>query len=119
MLNLLITALAGMSAGIVNGFIGTGGGIILVLVLSKTMGHEKTRDTFATVIAAVLPMSAVSAVSYAIQGNVPFIETAVYIIPAIGGGVIGALLLDKIEVRWLKIIFSGLVVYSGIRMLTV
>ena len=117
MLNLLITALSGTAAGVINGFIGTGGGIILVLILSKSMGNDKTRDTFATVIATVLPMSAVSAITYAVQGNVPLIETAVYIIPAIIGGIIGAVLLDKIGVRVLKIIFSGLVVYSGIRML--
>jgi Sulfite exporter TauE/SafE. len=114
MLNLLITALSGTIAGIVNGFIGTGGGIILVLILSKSI---ETKDTFATVIAAVLPMSLVSAISYAVQGNVPFKETAVYILPAIIGGIIGAVLLDKIGVRWLKVIFSVLVVYSGIRMI--
>jgi len=115
MLNMLITAVSGIAAGVVNGLIGTGGGIILVLTLSKSM--KNTKDVFATVIAAILPMSAVSAVSYAVGGNVSIGETAVYIIPAIIGGVIGAVLLDKIGVKWLKILFSGLVIYSGIRML--
>ena len=115
MLIMLIIAFSGIAAGVVNGFIGTGGGIILVLVLSKLMKNAK--DVFATVIAAVLPMSAVSAVSYAVGGNVPFGDTAVYIIPAIIGGGIGAVLLDKIGVKWLKILFSLLVIYSGIRML--
>ena len=112
---MLIMLLTGMAAGVVNGFIGTGGGIILVLTLSKSM--KNTKDVFATVIAAILPMSAVSAVSYAVGGNVSIGETALYIAPAIVGGVVGAVLLDKIGVNRLKILFSGLVIYSGIRML--
>lgn len=116
MFNLLIPVLSGTAAGVVNGFIGTGGGIILIFVLSKLMGKSNTKDTFATVIAAILPMSAVSAISYYNQGNVPLGKTAVYIVPAVIGGVIGAIWLDKIKVNWLKLIFCGLVVYAGIKM---
>lgn len=117
MLNLILTSLAGAAAGVVNGFIGTGGGIVLILILSKVMKTCDTKDIFATVIAAILPMSVVSAVSYYIQGDLPIKETAVYIIPAVIGGVIGAFLLDKIKTDWLKLIFSGLVVFAGVKMI--
>jgi len=117
MSNIFLPLLGGAAAGLVNGFIGTGGGIILVFILSRVMGSDKTKDTFATVIDAILPMSAVSAFTYYTAGNLPLGEAAVYIAPAAIGGVIGAFLLDKISTKWLKVIFSVLVIYAGYRML--
>jgi uncharacterized membrane protein YfcA len=39
-------------------------------------------------------------------------------IPAAIGGFLGSLMLPKIKVSWLKVAFSLLVIWSGIRMLT-
>ena len=38
-------------------------------------------------------------------------------LPAVVGGVVGALLVDKMQTKWLNIIFAGLIIYSGISML--
>jgi uncharacterized membrane protein YfcA len=117
MIDIIISASAGVAAGVVNGFIGTGGGIILTFIFIKIMGKDRTKDAFATVITAILPISFVSAVNYHMNGNLRLDETLVYIIPAVIGGFAGAFLLEKIKVDWLKIIFSALVVYAGVRML--
>lgn len=109
-----------LAAGIVNGLLGTGGGIVLVFWLAYVMKSEREyspRDIFATVIAIVLPMSLVSLWVYATEGSIDFGNAAEYLLPGVAGGVSGAFLLNKINVKLLKKIFAVMVVYAGIKML--
>lgn len=108
------------AAGIVNGLLGTGGGIILVFWLAFVMKSDRgysPRDVFATVISIVLPMSLVSLWVYASDGGIDFGNAAEYLLPGVAGGVSGAFLLNKINVKLLKKIFAVMVIYAGIKML--
>jgi len=40
------------------------------------------------------------------------------VIPAVLGGLLGGILLYSIEARWVRVLFSAIVVWSGISMLT-
>ena len=105
------------AAGFVNGFLGTGGGIILMLALSlMPPGDDNTaRDRFATIIAVILPLSLVSALIY---GKDIDISLAVpYLIPGILGGIVGALLLDKLNVKLVKRLFAIMVIWAGVNFL--
>lgn len=116
----LTVMLAGLSSGYINGLFGTGGGIILVFALTRLMTRERgycARDVFATVIAAILPMSAVSAAFYLRDGRVGISLAEPYLLPGILGGIIGGLLLEKINLKLLKKLFAFMVAYAGIRML--
>ncbi len=112
-------ALSGLLAGFANGLLGAGGGIIVTFALTRAYTHRDadTRDIFANVVAAMLPMTAVSAVIYALRGRLDMDAASPYLLPAILGGIIGALLLGRINTEWLKKIFALLVVVSGVRML--
>ena len=121
---LLLTAIGGLAAGFVNGMLGTGGGIILVFLLGYLMRRDptlkniySTRDVFATVILAILPMSFVSALFYIKDGSVNINDALVYILPGIAGGIAGAYLLDKINVKFLKKLFAAMVIYAGVKMM--
>ncbi|MBR6677087.1 MAG: hypothetical protein IKL24_07145, partial [Clostridia bacterium] len=64
---LILLFAAGVSAGFLNGFLGAGGGIILMWLFNRQCGGEgadNVRDSFASVVAIVLMISTVSAVSY-------------------------------------------------------
>ena len=116
-LTLIVT---GFLSGYINGLFGTGGGIILVFVMTRMMKEEygyTARDIFATVIAAILPMSAVSAFLYMNQGKVSFALAEPYLLSGIIGGIADGFLLEKINVKFLKKLFAFMVVYAGIRML--
>jgi len=114
-----ILSAASVIAGIVNGFIGTGGGIILYFALklsSKDKSHDEMKDILATIIAAIIPVSIVSAVVYMIRGEIIYTALPVYLPAALTGGIIGALLLQRLHFKIIKKIFAALIIYAGVRM---
>ena len=103
-------------AGLINGLLGTGGGVLLVWLLTKLFKAD-AKDAFAQSLLMIIPLSAVSAFVYCRTGSVSLNQVLPYLFPAVTGGIVGAYLADKIQARVLKIIFAILVVYSGIRMI--
>ncbi len=114
----LFFAGAGLISGILNGLLGAGGGIIAVFALSRVLSEQKgdSRDAFANTLCITLPLSLVSAYLYSANGALPQDKLNLLVLPAIAGGLAGGLLLDKIDSRWLKLIFSAIVIWSGISM---
>ena len=108
--------LTGAAAGALNGFLGSGGGIVLLFAYRR-LTKENERDAFASVVATVLPLSAVSAVIYSSRGMGNAGETVRYILPAVLGGVCGAYLTDKLNTAVLRKIFAFIVTVAGINML--
>ncbi|MDD6259531.1 MAG: sulfite exporter TauE/SafE family protein [Clostridiales bacterium] len=114
-----LTVIAGIAAGFVNGLLGAGGGVIIVRSAAHVLPHGREyspRDVYASALAVMLPVSAVSALSYAGLG-VWDGSGGIYILPALVGGVIGALLLDRLHTQLLRFIFSAVAAYSGVMML--
>lgn len=119
-----LLCLGGLGAGLCGGFLGTGGGIVLILLLSHlakkgVFGEESDvqKDVFATTILCILPMSAVSAVIYFQNGSIDLVSSVPYFLGGAVGGALGALLLSKLKIRTVKIIFALIVIYSGISMI--
>ena len=111
----------GAGAGFLNGLLGAGGGILLVHLFTPKDVHstpESTRNAFFCTLAAILPMTALSAVLYTLDGQTArsLTEITPLVIPAIAGGTAGAFLLERIHATLLKTIFSLLVLYAGISM---
>lgn len=112
---------SGLAAGFLNGLLGAGAGVILVFVyaaLSKRYnGTGCAKDTFAMTVATVIPISVFSAVSYAAHTQADFSKGLIFLIPAALGGIIGAVITDKISEYYLKLIFAVITVIAGINML--
>ncbi len=116
MLKKLLLPLGGLCAGFINGLLGTGGGIIIIFALGKLFPDSDPKDNFASAIACILPMSVVSAGFYLTGGSVALGEVGTYILPAIIGGILGALLLCKIKTNLLKKLFALLIIWAGVSM---
>lgn len=119
----LILGGAAAASGYICGLIGSGGGMLLLLAMTFLnnkcgLGLGDTKDIYAQNIAAVASMSMVSAVFYAFCGKLPFIDTLIYLLPAAAGGLCGALLLDKIKIKYLNKILAAVTIYAGYKMLT-
>ncbi len=108
-------AISGILLGIINGLLGSGGGMVAVPLLKK-MGLDQ-RTAQANAVAVILPVSVVSIVFYAFSGNLPVSDTLPFALGGVAGTFLGTFLLQKISNKWLNIVFSALMVYAGVRLL--
>lgn len=112
---LTIRMLMGVVMGVINGFFGSGGGIIAVDSLERSgMEQEKAH---ATSLLVILPLSIISGIVYLMNGSVTFDGEAWWLLGGGAiGGLIGAFLLGKLKSIWINGIFTLLILASGIRM---
>ena len=107
---------AGAAAGLCNGFFGGGGGSVLVPVLTGACGLER-RKAFATSVAVILPLCAMSAGIYLWRGNLEMITALPYLVGGALGGWAGGRWFGGIKVSWLRRAFGLLLLYGGVRSL--
>ncbi|MBQ3063317.1 MAG: TSUP family transporter [Clostridia bacterium] len=106
----------GLLAGFLNGLLGAGGGILIVMGLRLLFGKKTVngRRFYTTAIAVMLPLSLVSVWQYAKRGHLPAITLGDMLLPALLGGLLGALLLRHMKPALLARIFAAVVLVSGI-----
>ncbi|MBR6681305.1 MAG: sulfite exporter TauE/SafE family protein [Clostridia bacterium] len=116
----LYLAVAGFIAGVVNGLLGAGGGILIISALSRIMKDElpEKKDVFVNSLCVMLPISALSCFLYALRGDLSTEGFGIFALPAIAGGIVGGLLIDKIRSGALKRLFAALVIISGVLLIT-
>ncbi len=107
-------ALAGALAGAANGFFGSGGGLFLVPLFVGWMGMEQRR-AFATSMAVILPLSAVSLVVYLLRGGMDWGFAAPYLVGGAAGGVLAGLVFRRLPVTLLRRVFGVLILYGGVK----
>lgn len=109
--------IAGALAGVVNGLFGGGGGIPLLVLLTRWVGMEEKR-AFATCVAVIFPLCAVSATVFFLQGNIPLTRALPYLIGGLAGGWIGGRFFRKVPNIWLRRVFALFLFYGAWRYLT-
>lgn len=109
-------AAAGAAAGLINGFFGGGGGMILVPLLAGKCGLDQ-RKAFATSVAVIAPLCALSAGIYLLRGDLDIVTALPYLIGGLAGGLIGGKLFKKLSMKWLRKAFALLILYGAVRSL--
>jgi uncharacterized membrane protein YfcA len=111
----LSIVLVGIAAGFLSGMFGVGGGILIVpgLVLVAKMDQ---RIAHGTSLAAVLPISASSLLSYWAHDHVDWRVGACLAAGALAGALLGTRLLDVLPHRTLGIAFAGLLLVTAVRL---
>lgn len=109
-------SVSGAVAGLVNGFFGAGGGMVLVPLL---IGYAKLDDkqAFSTTIAIILPICLVTIFVYWSRQIFPILEALPYLIGGLGGGLLGGLLFRKVTPNVLHKLFGAIILWGGIRLL--
>ena len=110
--------LSGAIAGAINGLVGGGGGIPLVLLLTRwTKMEEKT--ALATCVAAILPCCIVSAAVFFFRGALDLLQALPYLLGGAAGGYVGGRLFKNVPTKWLRRIFALFLLYGAARYLGV
>ncbi len=118
----MILLISSVLGGVLNGFLGAGGGILIGLILTRLLCEDgellcDRRDIYANVQLAMICVSLVSLSIYSARGNMDYSAADWTVLPALAGGAVGSLILRRISSGVIGKIFAILVVWSGIRMI--
>jgi len=113
---LLRYGLTGLAAGFINGLVGTGAGVVFLLFFSLT-GGGMSKAVFSVSMACVIPLSAVSLLTYPPPSS-EILALLPWLFCIAGlGGLLGAWIQKRVQVRVLKLIFAALTVWAGWNMM--
>lgn len=114
-LKVFLCIVFGCLIGFLNGFMGAGGGIVLVPFLEYVLKY-KEKIAHATAILIIFPVSVLSSIFYIINGAFNFSITLPVLIGSLVGGVVGAFLLKKLKNNVISLMFSVVMIGSAIYM---
>lgn len=108
--------LLGALAGVLNGFLGTGGGMVLAMGLRAVYPGED-KENMATATASVMFLSILSTILYLAGGRIGSGDILPVILPALLGGALGSLMLGKLRHEVIELLLGGMLLYSGLALL--
>ena len=120
---LWIIGIGGAFAGFLNGLLGAGGGIAVVLALSFVLGRdeESRRSIYANALCVMLPLSLLTLITYARRGGLAqgFLgEDYLWVLlGGAAGGILGGIVLGRLRSSLSDRLFAVLTIVSGFLML--
>jgi uncharacterized membrane protein YfcA len=107
-------ALVGSAAGLLGGFFGVGGGIILVpLLVWLGLGRHRAH---ATSLASFIVIATAGAISFGVAGAIDIRFGVAVGIGGVVGSVIGASVMSRLSSQTLAIVFASVLLVAGLRM---
>ena len=106
----------GFLAGMISGFFGAGGGLILVPFLTLVLKEDEVVARASTIL-CIFFMVLTSSFFYFNQNSIDWLLAIKCAIGGIIGGYIGSKLLINLNKKILKILFIIFLIYAGIKMI--
>ncbi|HTN55795.1 MAG TPA: sulfite exporter TauE/SafE family protein [Microbacterium sp.] len=104
----------GLTAGLLSGLFGVGGGTVIVPLLVLMLRFDQ-RLAAGTSLTAIVPTASVGVISYALSGSVAWIAALILAAGAVVGAQIGSRLMPRISqaaLRWGFVVFVVVVMVS-------
>lgn len=108
-------AAAGCLIGLCNALLGAGGGLLAVPYFRKS-GHTQKEAQMLS-LCVTLPLSALSATVYLLRGYITLSDAMPFVPLGVLGALAGTFVFKKSPDRLLHLLFAGLLLWAGIRML--
>lgn len=112
----ILLILLGIFVGFANGFLGAGGGMLLVPCAIAILKMD-TKVAHATAILIILPICVASGIIYILKGGFDFNVFLPCIIGTLIGGILGTFLLSKLKNDIITLIFSLVMISAGVIMI--
>ena len=107
---------AGVCAGAVNGLFGTGGGMVLVPLLTALTDIPED-SIFPSSVSIILPVCLISLLCSKNVDTLSFLTILPYLIGSTAGGVLCGIFGKRIPTKWLHRILGVLILWGGVRYL--
>ena len=108
-------AVGGAAAGLINGLLGSAGGLLAVPTLRRS-GLD-TKESHATSVAIILPVSIASAALYLSNGAFSPADALPYLPGGLAGAFCGGLLLPHIPSHILRRVFGLFMLWAAVRLI--
>lgn len=108
-----IGAAIGLFAGLASGYVGVGGGFIMVPLMMSIL-HVPMKLTSGTSLIAVMILAVPGTATQALLGNINWIAGIAVACGSIPGATLGAKLIPKVPERQLRFLFAGFLVVAAV-----
>lgn len=114
----LVLVVVGVVGGLLSGAFGVGGGVLMVPLLLAFAGMDQRRAA-AMSLAAIIPTAVAGGALYLQRGEVDLPVAGLVAVGGVVGSYLGARLLRRIPLGWLRWLFVGLLVAVAVRMVLI
>lgn len=111
--HLLIGACIGLVAGLASGYVGVGGGFIMVPLMLSLIGIPMKKASGTSLI-AVMILAVPGVIEQGLLGNIDYLAGIMVAVGSIPGAVVGAQLVRKVPERILRFIFGGFLIVAAV-----
>ena len=111
--NVALAVIIGLIAGFASGYVGVGGGFIMVPLMTAWLGIPMKR-TSGTSLIAIIILAIPGVIQQAFLGHIDYLAGIMLCVGAIPGAVLGARLVSRVPERTLRFIFSGLLAVAAV-----
>jgi len=113
----LLLILVGLLAGLLSGFVGVGGGMVIVPALVYMLGFSQLQAQGTSLAVLLLPVGILAVWNYHKSGNIDISVALVIAATFVLGGYFGSKFALKLPEHKVKFIFGLFMLYVAIRML--
>ena len=103
----------GMVAGILSGYVGVGGGFLMVPLMISVMGLSMKMASGTSLVAIIL-VATPGVIRHAMIGNVDFLAGIAIVLGSIPGAYLGAKLSKRVPERTLRLLFGCFLIFAAI-----
>lgn len=113
----IILVLVGIAAGILSGFVGVGGGVVIVPALMYALGMSQYEAQGTSLFILLLPVGFLAVLNYYKAGSIHWKFGLIVALTFVVGGYVGSKFALKISPAWVKLIFGLIMAYVSVRMI--
>lgn len=111
--NVALAVIIGLIADFASGYVGVGGGFIMVPLMTAWLGIPMKR-TSGTSLIAIIILAIPGVIQQAFLGHIDYLAGIMLCVGAIPGAVLGAWLVPRVPERTLRFIFAGLLAIAAV-----
>ena len=113
----LALVLAGVAAGVLSGFVGVGGGIIIVPALMWALGFTQHQATGTSLAVLLLPVGILAVWNYHKAGNLDWRAAMIIAATFVVGAYFGSKLSLSLPPATVKKVFGGVMILAALKLI--